>query len=75
MRWRLGHLGQWLWGEFRPSISPQTLNQKARAMGCRDLSARPRHHARAIGAIEASTKQSPARWRASPAIMASAEVH
>ena len=43
-RWRLCDLGQWLWEEFRVSVSKQTLSRDLRAMGYRKLSARPRHH-------------------------------
>ena len=31
----------------------QTLSRELRAMGCRKLTARPRHHAQAAGAVEA----------------------
>ncbi len=72
VRWRLCDLGQWLWEEFRVSVSPQTLSRELRAMGFRKLSARPRHHAQAEGAIEAFKKTSPPRWRASRASRASA---
>ena len=65
VRWRLVDLGQWLWEEFRVPVSKQTLSRELRAMGYRKLSARPRHHAQAEGAIEAFKKTSPRRWRAS----------
>jgi hypothetical protein len=65
VRWRLCDLGHWLWQEFRVSVSVQTLSRELRAMGYRRLSARPRHHAQAEGAIEAFKKTSPPRWRAS----------
>jgi transposase len=61
VRWRLGDLGQWLWEEFRVPVSKQTLSRELRAMGYRKLSARPRHHAQAEGAIEAFKKTSPQR--------------
>jgi len=63
VRWRLIDLGQWLWEEFRVSVSKQTLSRELRAMGYRKLSARPKHHAQADGAIEAFKKTSPPRWR------------
>lgn len=66
VRWRLCDLGQWLWEEFRISVSPQTLSRTLRAMGLRKLSARPKHHAQAEGAIASFKKTSPRRWRASP---------
>jgi transposase len=67
VRWRLCDLGQWLWEEFRVSVSPQTLSREVRAMGYRKLSARPKHHTQTVGAIEAFKKTSPPRWRASRA--------
>jgi len=72
VRWRLCDLGQWLWEEFRVSVSMQTLSREVRAMGYRKLSARPKHHAQAPGAIEAFKKTSPPRWQASRASRASA---
>jgi transposase len=51
-RWRLVDLAQWIFEEFRISISVQTLSRELRALGYRRLSARPRHHAQAEGAIE-----------------------
>jgi len=65
VRWRLIDLGQWLWEEFRLSVSKQTLSRELRAMGYRKLSARPRHHAQAEGAIDAFKKTSPPRWQPS----------
>ena len=38
--------------EFRITIAKQTLSRELRAMGYRKLSARPRHHPPAQGAIE-----------------------
>jgi transposase len=73
VRWRILDLCQWLWDEFRVSISKQTLGRELRAMGYRKLSARPRHHAQASGAIDAFKKNFPPRWqvlRASRASMA-----
>jgi transposase len=62
VRWRIIDLCQWLWDEFRVSVSKQTLGRELRAMRYRKLSARPRHHAQAAGAIEAFKKTSPRRW-------------
>ena len=73
VRWRLIDLCQWLWEEFRVSIAKPTLSRELRAMGYRKLTARPRHHAQAEGAIEAFKKTSLRAWtrsrvtRASPA--------
>ena len=57
VRWRLCDLGQWLWEEFRISVSKQTLSRELRGMGLRKLSARPKHHAQAPQAIEAFKKR------------------
>ncbi|MGB6326558.1 MAG: IS630 family transposase [Methylocella sp.] len=45
VRWRLIDLAQWLFEEFRVSISKPTLSRELRHMGFRKLSARPRDHA------------------------------
>jgi len=60
VRWRLVDLCQWLWEAFRIAVSKQTLSRELRAMKYRKLSARPRHHARAAGAIEDFKRQFPA---------------
>jgi transposase len=52
VRWRLIDLTQWIFEEFRITIAKQTLSRELRALGFRKLSARPRHHAQATGAIE-----------------------
>jgi transposase len=67
VRWRIIDLCQWVWDEFAIIISQQTLSRELRAMGYRKLSARPRHHAQAQGAIEAFKKTSPRSWQASRA--------
>ncbi len=72
VRWRLVDLCQWIWEEFRILVAKQTLSRELRAMGYRKLSARPRHHAQAEGAIEDFKKASPRVWKRSPAKMASA---
>src|SRR5262249_50263439 len=59
VRWRLIDLAQWIFEEFRITIAKQTLSRELRAMGYRKLSARPRHHAQAEGAIGAFKKTSP----------------
>ncbi len=56
-------LGQWIFDEFRISIAKQTLSRELRAMGYRKLSARPRHHAQAEGAIEDFKKVSLTKLR------------
>ena len=65
VRWRLIDLIQWLWEEFRLSISKQTLSREVRALNYRKLSARPRHHAKNEGAVSAFEKTSPPAWRRS----------
>jgi transposase len=52
VRWRIVDLCRWVWQEFQIRVSRQTLSRELRAMGFRKLSARPRHHAQAAGAIE-----------------------
>jgi transposase len=63
VRWRLVDLGQWVWEEFRVSLSKQTLSREVRALGYRKLSARPRHHAQAEGAVDLFKRPSPPCWR------------
>ena len=65
VRWRLIDLAQWVYAEFRISISKQTLSRMLRAMGYRKLSARPRHHAQDPAALEAFKKTSSGVWRRS----------
>jgi transposase len=65
VRWRLVDLMQWLWEEFRLSVSKQTLSRELRAMGYRKLSARPRHHQKSEAAVAAFKKTSPPSWRRS----------
>ena len=67
VRWRVIDLVQWLSDEFQVAVSKQTLSRELRAMGYRRLSARPRHHAQATGAIEAFKKAFPRAWRRSGA--------
>ncbi|ASP89517.1 hypothetical protein CDO26_35055 (plasmid) [Sinorhizobium meliloti] len=69
VRWRLCDLGQWLWEEFRVSVSEQTLGRELRSMGYRKLSARPRHHAQEADAAETFKKTSPPQWQKSPRVL------
>src|SRR5215210_5283089 len=62
VRWRLVDLIQWLWEEYRISISKQTLSRELRAMNDRKLSARPRPHAKSEAAVAAFKKTSPPAW-------------
>jgi transposase len=65
VRWRLIDLAQWIFEEFRISISKQTLSRELRTMGFRKLSARPRHHAQDPQAVAEFKKTSPPAWRKS----------
>jgi transposase len=67
VRWRIIDLCQWLWEEYEITVSKQTLSRELRAMGYRKLSARPRHHAQASGAVEAFKKIGLRQWRRSRA--------
>ena len=71
VRWRLVDLAQWIWEEFRIGVSPQTVGRELRVVGYRKLSARPRHHAQAAGAIETFKKSSLPCWRRSRSAEAS----
>ena len=72
VRWRVVDLCQWLWDGYAVRIAKQTLSRELRQMGYRRLSARPRHHAQAHGAIEAFKKASPRVWARSGARRVSA---
>jgi transposase len=71
VRWRIIDLCQWVWDEFEIIISQQALSRELRTMGYRKLSARPRHHAQAAGAVEAFKKTFLRSWQASRASRAS----
>ena len=63
VRWRLVDLCQWMFEEFKVAVSVQTMSRELRAMRYRKLSARPRHHAQAAGAVEDFKKVSRPVWR------------
>src|SRR6516225_2871276 len=65
VRWRIVDLMQWLWEEFRLSVSQQTMSRELRALGFRKLSARPRHHAKDEAVAAAFKKTLPRLWRRS----------
>jgi transposase len=71
VRWRIVDLCRWIYQEFRVVVAKQTLSRQLRAMGYRKLSARPRHHAQATGAIEDFKKAFPRAWKRSGAKEAS----
>ena len=60
-RWRIVDLRQWVFEEFRVVVAQQTLSRELRAMNYRKLTARPRYHAQAAGAIEDFKKPVAAR--------------
>ena len=68
VRWRIIDLCQWLWEEYEITVSKQTLSRELRAMGYRKLSARPRHHSQAAGAVEAFKTYGPPRLQVISAI-------
>ena len=67
VRWRLVDLAQWLWEEFRITVSETTLGRVLHKMGYRKLSARPRHHAQNPEALAAFKQSSPPAWQRSRA--------
>jgi transposase len=67
VRWRIIDLAQWLWDEFKLSISKQALGHELRTMGYRKLSARPRHHGQRPEDIAVFKKPFPPVWRKSSA--------
>ena len=71
VRLRIVDLRQWIFEEFRVVVSEPTLSRVLRKMGYRKLSARPRHHAQAEGAIEDFKKVFPRAWKKSAARRAS----
>jgi transposase len=71
VRWRVIDLCQWLWDEHQVTVAKQTLSRELRAMGYRKLSARPRHHEQAAGAIETFKKTGLRQWRRSRRSVAS----
>jgi len=71
VRWRLIDLCRWLWDECGVRIAKPTLSRELRAMSYRKLTAGPRHHEQAEGAVEALKKTSMRAWRRSRAGSAS----
>ena len=62
VRWRVIDLCAWFWSERGVKIAKQTLSRELRRLGYRKLSARPRHHAQAEGAMERFKKLCPPVW-------------
>jgi transposase len=65
VRWRLVDLAQWVWEEFRITVSQTTLGRVLNKMGYRKLSARPRHHAQNPEALAVFKKSSLPAWQRS----------
>lgn len=65
VRWRLVDLVQWIWDEFRITVSETTVGRVLHTMGYRKLSARPRHHAQDPEAGNIFKKSSRTVWRTS----------
>ena len=59
VRWQLPDLAQWLWEDYRLSISESCLSATLRKHGYGKLTARPRHHGRNGHAIDSFKKTSP----------------
>jgi len=66
VRWRLIDLAQWVFDEYRISVTKQILSRELRALNYRKLSARPRHHEHDEAAVAAFKKKSRTSWRRSP---------
>ena len=74
VRWRLIDLAQWVWEQFRVTISVQTVSRELRALGYRKLSARPCHHAQAARAVEHFKKHFRRSWTRSHVTKASSQL-
>ena len=59
VRWRLIDLAQWVFDEYRISVTKQIRSGELRALGYRKLSARPRHHAHDEAVVAAFKKKVP----------------
>jgi transposase len=56
VRWRLRDLAQWLHAEFAVSLDETTVGRELKKLGYVKLTARPRHHAQDVEALEAFKK-------------------
>lgn len=65
VRWRLLDLARWVWNRFGISLSEATLSRELKALGFVKITARPRHHAQDLGAMDAFKKTSPPAWKKS----------
>jgi hypothetical protein len=53
VRWRLDNLAQWIWEELRVAVNLRRVGRELHVLGYRKVSAGPRHHVQAEGAIAA----------------------
>ena len=65
VRWRLCDLAQWIWEEYKISISTSALGRMLRKMGYRKLSARPCHRTQSKEAMSQFKKTSSPQWQKS----------
>ena len=65
VRWRLKDLAQWLFEEYRVSLSETSVSRELKALGFRKLSARPCHYAQNGAAMDAFKKRFRPLWRRS----------
>ena len=59
VRWRLIDLAQWVFDEYRISVTKRILEPRTAAAGLSETSARPRHHAHDEAAVAAFKKKVP----------------
>ena len=72
VRWRLKDLAQWIWEEYRVSLSESSISREVKALGFRKLSARPRHYAQNELELEAFKKTGLPLWTRSGRVYRSA---
>ena len=72
VRWRLKDLAQWIWEEYRVSLSESSVSREVKALGFRKLSARPRHYAQNELEMEAFKKTGLPLWTRSGRVYRSA---
>lgn len=65
VRWRLMDLAQWIYEAFGITLDETTVGRTLKALGYRKLSARPRHYAQNVLALEDFKKPSRPSWRRS----------
>ena len=72
VRWRLKDLAQWIWEEYRVSLSETSVSREVKALGFRKLSARPRHYAQNELELQAFKKTGLPLWTRSGRVYRSA---